>query len=793
VKNKKLFAILTLVCFMFTLMPVAAFAAPEADRSLFLADDDSAITLAKADGKVYNDNGVVTGTYPKDNNGNPTEGVKFIPTLVDDEGVATTGTIYVWAKGTDGAVSSALKIENAKQLDGKLDNVYEVAITSVTETVQLYFNLVDTYTVYAGTCNGTTPTAMTDINVFGEQSVIKVKGSSVDPATYNAYLTIDGDNTVINMADADEVFTFGTGANEANYVLNIIPNNVKEVEGSISFEYANGNPISNKTVTVDTDSAYVDVELKKAATNSQGRIDFSVSASVEGDYEIDFGFDGVEWTLKVQVGNTSAAKIETVTEPAAPQAQYETFANDTIEFVITDVNGNVVVDTNTEDANLPAGMEGIELNQTTKNGKYVVLTEKPAASNLESDDLTLAYNAGDKVWYLTGVGTMDAEGDYAVKVILDNGAYATAEWTVKKFDKPVRLIIGYATNTVDLGGTITGALKYMDKNGVMKPADDAEFVADGYAVEGFFATPIKNAAGVVTGQYDDKFTVKTKTDEKYVGTTIKVTAVSEKYDLVATTVLTVAEGASAIEFANVNAEVGVNNKLTWNVVDAAGNKVALAGGVTATDIKYVILDKPEGAKVSTNDVTVASDLAAKGEGTLSLTSNKVGVVKVQVVLKAEFNAITDGSEKTQVKYYTGIAEIAVGMDNFKDVVVMSIGSKQIVINSDVKEMLCEAVIKDGRTMVPFRAGLEALGATVDYDQATQSVIAEMNGVKVVMTLGEKAYTVNGVAKVADVAPYLNVAASTTMVPASFVANAFGINVDYTTNPDGTVADVLFAN
>ena len=38
-KNKKLFAILTLVCFMFTLMPVAAFAA---DAYVTVNDDEKA-------------------------------------------------------------------------------------------------------------------------------------------------------------------------------------------------------------------------------------------------------------------------------------------------------------------------------------------------------------------------------------------------------------------------------------------------------------------------------------------------------------------------------------------------------------------------------------------------------------------------------------------------------------------------------------------------------------------------------------------------------------------------------
>ena len=230
-------------------------------------------------------------------------------------------------------------------------------------------------------------------------------------------------------------------------------------------------------------------------------------------------------------------------------------------------------------------------------------------------------------------------------------------------------------------------------------------------------------------------------------------------------------------------EVNINNKVVWNVVDEDGSVVTL-NDIANAEIDYIVLDKLEGAKVSIYDATTAP---FDGDGVMAITSNKVGVVKVQAIAKLTF----DNDQKEVVKYYTGVQEFAVGMDSFEDVVVMSIGSKELVINSDIKEMLCEAVIKDGRTFVPFRAGLEALGATVDYVDG--QVIAEMNGVKVVMEAGKTAYTVNGVAKTADVAPYLNVEASTTMVPARFVADAFGINYDYTTNPDGTVADVIFAN
>ncbi|MBP3584680.1 MAG: hypothetical protein J6J59_03200, partial [Peptococcaceae bacterium] len=48
-KSKKLFAILTLVCFMFTLMPVAAFAAVDeiVDDQIYVADE--AVTAENAD------------------------------------------------------------------------------------------------------------------------------------------------------------------------------------------------------------------------------------------------------------------------------------------------------------------------------------------------------------------------------------------------------------------------------------------------------------------------------------------------------------------------------------------------------------------------------------------------------------------------------------------------------------------------------------------------------------------------------------------------------------------------
>ena len=79
----------------------------------------------------------------------------------------------------------------------------------------------------------------------------------------------------------------------------------------------------------------------------------------------------------------------------------------------------------------------------------------------------------------------------------------------------------------------------------------------------------------------------------------------------------------------------MNNKVVWNIVDANGNKVALGDNkaVSIDEVKYIVTSKPEGAKVSTYDATIKSDLINKGEGRVAITSDTKGDVTVQVVLK----------------------------------------------------------------------------------------------------------------------------------------------------------------
>lgn len=89
---------------------------------------------------------------------------------------------------------------------------------------------------------------------------------------------------------------------------------------------------------------------------------------------------------------------------------------------------------------------------------------------------------------------------------------------------------------------------------------------------------------------------------------------------------------------------------------------------------------------------------------------------------------------------------------------------------------------DGRVMVPFTAMLEALGAKVNYDKATQTVTAVNGDATLEFQIGKPdlKLTKDGKTedKTMDVAPYVDTKTNRTYVSTRFVSEAFGYNVGY---------------
>ncbi len=770
-KNKKLFAILTLVCFMFTLMPVAAFA----DATDFSATASVVATQkASQEVEVYDEVDAQITLKAVNNS--------LFYADADKE-------VFVWAETAANQISDAFAVKGATAVN---PGVYKVTVDedAAVEEFVVEFYRAGNYTLKASEENPATAEDIEDIITFNGASAafqtVKVASKASDTKTWGVLVNADDvTNEVLtddNRKTEDKVIVSqANGVKSEKVVLTVLTN-----AGA-------GQPVAGYPVKLDTNSSNIEVSETELTTNHNGQVEFKVGGTREGVYKVYVTVGDLEVTVLVQVGSWISDDIKVIKAPEAPVAKDTKVEDYGIRFQITDVNGNIVTDAwdyctwDLDEADADAKEEA---------APYVTFVEKPAASKLKDKDLwiELEYNAEKDAYenyYVLALASgkqFDVEGTYTVKVILDNGRFATVTWEVKKFQTPVALVID-APETVELGAVVEIDMTYVDANGVEKLAEkDADLTATGYAIAAFDA---EDEAGMLV----------VKTDEKYVGSTITVTAVSERYNLVAVEEIKVAGEAKEIKFEEGSLAVNAYNKVKWNVVDENGNPVKLTdygfGLLPAQDrdyndvtIRYVVLDKPADAKVSVTDLTDKAPF--DGDGVMALTSNKVGNVTVQAVAQVRFGVLMNGNDNVamQTKYYTGTEVFAVGTEDKGDVVVMSIGSNEIVINDAKGTIDAAPIVENNRTFVPFRALAEAFGATVAFDEATQAVTAELNGVTVVMTIGSAEYTVNGVAKTADVAPFIN--GSRTMVPVRFVAEAFGITVTPTYDDNGATADILFA-
>lgn len=113
-------------------------------------------------------------------------------------------------------------------------------------------------------------------------------------------------------------------------------------------------------------------------------------------------------------------------------------------------------------------------------------------------------------------------------------------------------------------------------------------------------------------------------------------------------------------------------------------------------------------------------------------------------------------------------------DNFR---VYSVNTA-VNVKVDGKDIKSEipARIIGGRTLVPVRGVLEALGLKVDWDDAKKTVTAANERVKIVLPIGSKAPTVSG--KVLEIDVPAQVIGDTTFVPLRFIAESAGCKVEW---------------
>lgn len=103
-------------------------------------------------------------------------------------------------------------------------------------------------------------------------------------------------------------------------------------------------------------------------------------------------------------------------------------------------------------------------------------------------------------------------------------------------------------------------------------------------------------------------------------------------------------------------------------------------------------------------------------------------------------------------------------------------SISVFLNGSQLQFDVEPMLINDRVMVPLRVIFEAMGATVDWNNATQEVTAIKGGTTVKMQVGSNQASINGVSHTLDSPP--QIVNSRTLAPLRFVGEAFGGTVSW---------------
>ncbi len=109
-------------------------------------------------------------------------------------------------------------------------------------------------------------------------------------------------------------------------------------------------------------------------------------------------------------------------------------------------------------------------------------------------------------------------------------------------------------------------------------------------------------------------------------------------------------------------------------------------------------------------------------------------------------------------------------------IILQIESPVLTKNGEAFTLDVPAMLIDGRTMVPFRAICEALGATVDWDDPTQTVMVVKEETTLELQIGNPMIKKNGKNKELDVPAQL--VEERTLVPVRAVAEGLGAIVEW---------------
>ena len=223
-----------------------------------------------------------------------------------------------------------------------------------------------------------------------------------------------------------------------------------------------------------------------------------------------------------------------------------------------------------------------------------------------------------------------------------------------------------------------------------------------------------------------------------------------------------------------------------------------AGNTRLTTLRITLDTTPPAISITSHknwQVVTASPIIIKGEaeegatvvfnGTQTIVTAPDGSFEQSVPLKLGQNAVGITATDAAGNHRTASVIVVYEPQGSRTTISMTVGSPAVTVNGTTMALdtnpLVVPVIRLGRTLVPIRSIVQALGGQVVWDAKTQHVTLTLGAHKVVLTINKPAAVVDGKSARIDMADAKVVPVilnGTTMVPFRFVIESLGGSVQW---------------
>ncbi len=227
-----------------------------------------------------------------------------------------------------------------------------------------------------------------------------------------------------------------------------------------------------------------------------------------------------------------------------------------------------------------------------------------------------------------------------------------------------------------------------------------------------------------------------------------------------------------------NAVAGQSIELPLQFKDDRGNCVALGEGYKDISIDSYVIEKPEGAKVNVDEeIGSATNLKNKGCTDVKISSDKVGLVKVQMVI-----TVTDNNDSNLV--YMSQLGVKFIPEMNKEIgakaITIFVGKKGYVQDGEAKVASIDPFVEDGHIYVPVRTLSEEFGAEIGWNSDSKTITLSREDMVVKIKNRSKEITkiADGITTImeAETTPFIK--EGITVVPYRALGEVFGYKVIY---------------